>query len=55
MIPFTEEELKYIEKLDPEADCELLRQELPWLREECLRTLTIATTVLKVGQNLPPV
>ena len=48
MIPFDEEELAYIAKLDPEADCELLRRELPWLRDECLRTLTVATTVLKV-------
>lgn len=48
MIPFSEEELAYIEKLNPEADCDLLRRELPWLRKECLRTLTVATTFLKV-------
>ena len=53
MIPFDEDELAYIARLDPEADCELLRQELPWLRDECLRTLTIATTLLKVGWLIP--
>ena len=52
MLPFTDEELQYIKQLDAEADCELLRQELPWLRDDCLRTLTIATTLLKVGLQL---
>ena len=47
MIPFDEEELAYIAQLDAEADCELLRRELPSLRDECARTLTIATVFLK--------
>ena len=49
MIPFDDEELAYIANLDPESDCDLLRRELPWLRDECLRTLTIATTLLKAS------
>ena len=49
MLPFSKEELDYIARLDAEADCELLRRELPWLREAALRTLTISTMVLQVG------
>ncbi len=47
MIPFDEEELEYIERLDPAADIELLRRNLPMLPMGCLRTLEVATTLLK--------
>lgn len=47
MIPFSEDELDYIARLDAAADKELLRQELPSLREESLRTLEVATTLLQ--------
>lgn len=47
MLPFDEEELDYIARLDIEADKMLLRQELPVLRVECLRTLEVATILLK--------
>ncbi|KAL0034542.1 hypothetical protein WJX79_007603 [Trebouxia sp. C0005] len=39
MMPFSEEELKYINNLDAEADVALLQRELPSLRVESLRTL----------------
>uniref|UniRef100_A0A7I4EYQ7 1-phosphatidylinositol 4-kinase n=1 Tax=Physcomitrium patens TaxID=3218 RepID=A0A7I4EYQ7_PHYPA len=48
-IPFSEEELDYIEKLDPIKDCNLLRKELPTLREACLRMLVLSTTFLKLA------
>lgn len=48
MLPFSQEVLDYIERLDPEADCELLRSELPWLKEAALHTLYISTMLLKV-------
>ena len=48
MLPFSQSVLDYIDRLDPEADCELLSSELPWLREAALRTLVISTTLLKV-------
>ena len=48
MLPFSKEELDYIARLDVDADCRLLRTELPWLREAALRTLTISTLVLQV-------
>ena len=48
MIPFDDEELAYIAALDPDADVELLRRELPSLRDSCLRTLEVSTTLLKV-------
>lgn len=47
MIPFNEEELEYIERLDPAADVELLRRHLPMLPVGCLRTLHVATVLLK--------
>lgn len=47
-LPFDEEELEYIKSLDIEADKQLLRQELPVLREECLRTLEVSTRLLKI-------
>ena len=56
MMPFSEEELRYIEALDAQKDVELLRRELPSLRVESLRTLQVATTLLKrcaaAGLNL---
>lgn len=47
MLPFGEEELRYIENLDAEADKNLLRSTLPILPEECLHTLEVATLLLK--------
>jgi len=47
MLPFSEEELAYIKRIDIEADKELLRKELPNLRPECLRVLEISTLLLK--------
>ncbi|XVF85736.1 hypothetical protein PTKIN_Ptkin17bG0141100 [Pterospermum kingtungense] len=46
-IPFSEDELQYIEKLDPFKDCEILRRELPMIREACLRVLVLSTIFLK--------
>ena len=46
-IPFTEHELEYIEKLDPYKDCDMLRRELPMIREACLRVLVLCTIFLK--------
>ncbi|KAK4789503.1 hypothetical protein SAY86_016807 [Trapa natans] len=46
-IPFSEDELKYIEVLDPIHDCEMLRAELPMIREACLRVLHLCTVFLK--------
>lgn len=55
-MPFTGEELAYIDRLDSEADVQLLRQQLPCLRVESLRTLQVATALLKrcaaAGLNL---
>ncbi|KAF5832392.1 phosphatidylinositol 3 and 4-kinase-domain-containing protein [Dunaliella salina] len=47
MLPFSEEELAYIKRIDIEADKEILRKELPNLRPECLRVLEISTLLLK--------
>ncbi|KAM0004022.1 putative 1-phosphatidylinositol 4-kinase [Helianthus debilis subsp. tardiflorus] len=46
-IPFSEDELDYIESLDPYQDSEMLRNELPMIREACLRVLTLCTIFLK--------
>ncbi|GJW93627.1 phosphatidylinositol 4-kinase gamma 7 [Tanacetum coccineum] len=46
-IPFSEDELEYIEKLDPYDDCEMLKTELPMIREACLRVLILCTIFLK--------
>lgn len=43
-IPFGEEELAYINQLDPAADIQMLRQELPALRDECLCVLEVPAT-----------
>ncbi|KAI3962309.1 hypothetical protein MKW92_052632 [Papaver armeniacum] len=46
-IPFTEYELEYIANLDPVKDSEMLRMELPMIREACLRVLFLCTIFLK--------
>lgn len=46
-IPFSDDELEYIKKLDPVRDCEMLRRELPMIREACLRVLVLCTIFLK--------
>ncbi|XP_031479273.1 phosphatidylinositol 4-kinase gamma 5-like [Nymphaea colorata] len=46
-IPFSDDELKYIERLDPIKDAELLKAELPMFREACLRVLILCTIFLK--------
>ncbi|PQQ17063.1 phosphatidylinositol 4-kinase gamma 7 [Prunus yedoensis var. nudiflora] len=46
-IPFSDDELEYIEKLDPYEDCEMLRRELPMIRDACLRVLVLCTIFLK--------
>lgn len=46
-IPFSEDELEYIDKLDPISDSEMLRMELPMIREACLRVLVLCTIFLK--------
>jgi Phosphatidylinositol 3- and 4-kinase len=46
-IPFSDEELEYIAKLDPVADAVLLKKELPMIREACLRVLVVSTIFLK--------
>ncbi|KAK4793711.1 hypothetical protein SAY86_024146 [Trapa natans] len=46
-IPFSDDELEYIKELDPVRDCEMLRAELPMIREACLRILYLCTIFLK--------
>ncbi|XP_020582127.1 phosphatidylinositol 4-kinase gamma 5-like [Phalaenopsis equestris] len=46
-IPFSNEELEYIANLDPVRDAEMLRMELPMIREACLRVLVLCTHFLK--------
>ncbi|XP_059452541.1 phosphatidylinositol 4-kinase gamma 5-like [Corylus avellana] len=46
-IPFSEDELQYIDHLDPFRDSEMLRMELPMIREACLRVLVLCTIFLK--------
>ncbi|XP_071689362.1 phosphatidylinositol 4-kinase gamma 7-like [Rutidosis leptorrhynchoides] len=46
-IPFSEIELEYINKLDPISESEMLRRELPMIRETCIRVLTLCTVFLK--------
>ncbi|XP_028764910.1 phosphatidylinositol 4-kinase gamma 7-like [Neltuma alba] len=46
-IPFSEDELDYIYNLDPFRDSELLRMEVPVIREACLRILVLCTIFLK--------
>lgn len=46
-VPFSDDELEYISNLDPVYDSELLRMELPMIREACLRVLVLCTIFLK--------
>ncbi|XP_044489737.1 phosphatidylinositol 4-kinase gamma 7-like [Mangifera indica] len=46
-IPFSDDELDYIRNLDPFRDGEMLRRELPMIREACLRVLVLCTIFLK--------
>ncbi|KAI3722489.1 hypothetical protein L2E82_33528 [Cichorium intybus] len=46
-LPFSDDELEYISNLDPIRDCDLLRMELPMIREACLRVMVICTIFLK--------
>lgn len=46
-IPFSEDELEYIKNLDPFRDSEMLRMELPMIRDACLRVLVLCTIFLK--------
>ncbi|KAL5987477.1 Phosphatidylinositol 4-kinase gamma 7 [Asimina triloba] len=46
-IPFSDDEFEYIGNLDPVRDIEMLRMELPMIREACLRVLVLCTIFLK--------
>ncbi|XP_068637070.1 phosphatidylinositol 4-kinase gamma 7-like [Aristolochia californica] len=46
-IPFSDDELEYIANLDPVKDSDMLRMELPMIREACLRILVLSTIFLK--------
>ncbi|KAM1218097.1 hypothetical protein ACFX2J_045132 [Malus domestica] len=46
-IPFSDDELAYIDKLDPLKDSDMLRMELPMIRDACLRVLVLCTIFLK--------
>ncbi|KAG8383002.1 hypothetical protein BUALT_Bualt05G0138500 [Buddleja alternifolia] len=46
-IPFSDDELEYIANLDPFRDSEMLRSELPMVRDACLRVLFLCTIFLK--------
>ncbi|XP_038698063.1 phosphatidylinositol 4-kinase gamma 8-like [Tripterygium wilfordii] len=46
-VPFSESELEYISNLDAFKDAELLRRELPSLRESSIRVLVLCTIFLK--------
>ncbi|KAG1370999.1 phosphatidylinositol 4-kinase gamma 8-like [Cocos nucifera] len=46
-VPFSEHEAEYISALDPFRDAELLRAELPSLRESAIRILVLCTIFLK--------
>ncbi|XP_073030734.1 LOW QUALITY PROTEIN: phosphatidylinositol 4-kinase gamma 8-like [Primulina eburnea] len=46
-IPFSESEVEYISGLDPFKDAELLRTELPLIRESSIRVLVLCTIFLK--------
>lgn len=46
-VPFSEPELEYICNLDPYRDAEILRTELPTLRESSIRVLMLCTIFLK--------
>ncbi|KAG9446678.1 hypothetical protein H6P81_012806 [Aristolochia fimbriata] len=46
-IPFSDDELEYIANLDPLKESEMLRMELPMIRDACLRILVLCTIFLK--------
>lgn len=46
-VPFSDSELDYICNLDPYKDAEILRTELPSLRESAIRVLVLCTIFLK--------
>ncbi|KAK6276079.1 hypothetical protein POUND7_005788 [Theobroma cacao] len=46
-IPFSADELEYIKNLDPVRDCDMLRAELPMIREACLRVLVLCSIFLQ--------
>lgn len=46
-IPFSEEELEYIDNLNPFRDSEMLKMELPMIHEACLRVFVVCTILLK--------
>lgn len=48
-IPFSEDELEYIYNLDPDRDSDMLRMELPMIREASHRVLVICTIFLKTA------
>ncbi|KAK7336397.1 hypothetical protein VNO77_16937 [Canavalia gladiata] len=50
-IPFSDSELEYISKLDPFKDAEILRTEIPLLRECSIRVLIVCTIFLKQAAN----
>ncbi|CAI0462461.1 unnamed protein product [Linum tenue] len=50
-IPFSEDEIEYIAKLDPVEDCLMLKRELPMIRVACLRVLHLCTIFLKEAVN----
>ena len=52
-IPFDDEELEYISRLDAAADADFLRQELPWLPLGSLRTLQVLLHCLASTHNTP--
>lgn len=48
-LPFSEDELEYVNGLDANKDAEMLRLKLPMLRESSLRILILCTTFLKTA------
>lgn len=46
-VPFSESEIEYISNLDPSKDAELLRTQIPSLREAAVRVLVLCTIFLK--------
>ncbi|XP_073008656.1 phosphatidylinositol 4-kinase gamma 8-like [Typha latifolia] len=51
-VPFSESELAYISALDPYKDADLLRSELPWLKESSVRILILCTIFLKTAATV---
>ncbi|WOL16389.1 hypothetical protein Cni_G25176 [Canna indica] len=46
-VPFSKAEAEYVSSLDPFSDADLLRADLPLLKDSCLRILIICTIFLK--------